>query len=57
MHSRITFYVYAKIGQVSEGRSPPLDPPLAPKVRDVVPHTLQVALHMVAISCNVRELV
>ena len=29
VHSRITFYVYAKIGQANGGRPPPLDPPLS----------------------------
>ena len=28
VHSRITFYVYAKIGQTNGGRLPPLNPPL-----------------------------
>ena len=28
VHSRITFYVYAKIGQVDRGGPPPLNPPL-----------------------------
>ena len=33
VHSKMTFYVYAKLGQVSGGRPRPLDPPLAQGAR------------------------
>ena len=36
VHSKITFYVYAKIGQVNGGRPPPVAPPLNPPLGLVI---------------------